>query len=248
MGSPLRKLGREVAGALSGIPVPAAAATVVGSALLVLAHHQGSTAFYRAHLSRFFAEHTFAGVYPYLYWFAAAFICYFTLPLLAARLTPGIQVRSTGIGLGDHKAGFTTVALALLVFLPVVYLASRHPAFARHYPLCTAARDSWDAFLIYELGYAAYFIGWEYLFRGYLLFSLEPSIGKLAVFAQTMPFVIIHFGKPEAETFGSIVAGIFLGLLALRTRSFWYGALIHIVVALSMDLFAGWANLTKPAG
>jgi membrane protease YdiL (CAAX protease family) len=132
----------------------------------------------------------------------------------------------------------------LIVFLPIVFVASRFQAFAGHYPLCSAARDSWGLFLIYELAYAAYFVAWEYLYRGYLLFSLEPSMGKMAVFAQMMPFALIHFGKPEAETFGAIVAGIFLGQLALRTRSFWYGAIIHIAVAVTMDVLTAWPSLT----
>jgi membrane protease YdiL (CAAX protease family) len=41
-----------------------------------------------------------------------------------------------------------------------------------------------------------------------------------------------------AETFGAIIAGIVLGTLALRTKSIWGGVLIHVGVALTMDLLA----------
>jgi len=64
----------------------------------------------------------------------------------------------------------------------------------------------------------------------------------MAVFATMLPFVVIHYGKPEPEVFGSIVAGVALGLLALRTRTFWYGAFIHIAAAMSMDIFATWGR------
>jgi membrane protease YdiL (CAAX protease family) len=41
-----------------------------------------------------------------------------------------------------------------------------------------------------------------------------------------------------AETFGAIGAGLILGTLAMRTRSIWGGVLIHIGVAMTMDVLA----------
>jgi len=211
---------------------------------LIVSHYQGDTAFFRSNFgSRFSGVQ--ADLFPYLYWQLAAFVLYFCLPLLAAAITPGQRVRETGIGLGDWRVGLPVAGALLAAFVPVVAIASYLPTFSGHYPLCDAATTSWAAFGAYTFCFALYFIGWEYLFRGYLLFALEPSMGKMAAFAQTMPFVVIHYGKPELETFGSIIAGVVLGLLALRTRSFWYGAFIHIGVAFSMDLFTGWGRLTK---
>jgi hypothetical protein len=49
---------------------------------------------------------------------------------------------------------------------------------------------------------------------------------------------MIHFGKPLSECLGSVVAGIALGTLALRTGSIYGGVVVHCGVAWSMDLFA----------
>jgi hypothetical protein len=49
---------------------------------------------------------------------------------------------------------------------------------------------------------------------------------------------MIHFHKPFLECLGAVVAGLVLGHLALRFRAFWGGALLHILVAVSMDLLA----------
>jgi membrane protease YdiL (CAAX protease family) len=49
---------------------------------------------------------------------------------------------------------------------------------------------------------------------------------------------MIHFSKPLAECLGSILAGIALGTVALRTGSIWGGVLVHCLVAWSMDLLA----------
>jgi hypothetical protein len=219
---------------------------MLAMALLVLSHHQGDVNFWNSHLGALMKGKPLAEVAGYLYWFWASVALYLVAPVMALALTPDIRVRETGIGLGDWRAGLLISGAVLAAFLPIVYVASLSPAFAGHYPLAGAAKANLRTFAIYEISYAAYFIGWEYLFRGYLLFSLEKGMGKLAVFAQMMPFVVAHFGKPEAETFGSIFAGVGLGLLALRTRSFWYGALIHIAVAVSMDCFAGLKLVGKP--
>jgi membrane protease YdiL (CAAX protease family) len=49
---------------------------------------------------------------------------------------------------------------------------------------------------------------------------------------------MIHFGKPVAETFGAIIAGLALGYLAMKSRSWVYGACLHWGVGITMDLLA----------
>jgi membrane protease YdiL (CAAX protease family) len=53
-----------------------------------------------------------------------------------------------------------------------------------------------------------------------------------------VPYCMIHYGKPLPETFGAILAGLILGTIAMRTKSIWGGALIHIGVAMTMDVLA----------
>lgn len=76
---------------------------------------------------------------------------------------------------------------------------------------------------------------WEFMWRGYMLFGLEEKFGYYSVLIQMIPFVILHNGKPFLETFGAIFGGIALGILALRTRSFYYCVVIHIGVMFSID-------------
>ncbi len=241
------RLWREVVGLLRWLDLPATVAMVVAMVALVVSHHHGDTWFYRSHFARFIGQGS-TPIYEYLptlYWHLASFTLYMLFPLAAAALTPGTRLRELGLGLGDWRFGLKATALVCACFLPVVFAASRFDTFARHYPLCGAAKSSVGMFLAYEASFAAYFIAWEFIFRGYLLFTFEKSMGRAAVLAQTMPFVIMHFGKPELETLGSIVAGVALGLLALRTRSLWYGAVIHIAAASSMDLFATLKSLGR---
>jgi uncharacterized protein len=125
-------------------------------------------------------------------------------------------------------------------FLPILIGASYLPDFQSKYPLFSEAQNSPIHFVVYQVMYAIYFIGWEFVFRGFILFGLRPALGYYAVFIQMIPFAIMHFGKPQLETLSAVLAGILLGYLALRTRSFWYGWLLHSLVAISMDVLAVW--------
>lgn len=224
----------------------AVVACCVASAVLIVMHYHGKTASFRAYFPNIVAGGTpLRETLPYLYWFLAGGVMQFLVPVLAVRLTPGIRLRDTGLGLGDWRFGLKVVLIAFLVFLPAVFIASRFPAFASHYPMSVGARKGLDAFIVYQIGYALSFFSWEYLFRGYLLFSLRPVMGNLAILVQTIPFAVLHFGKPELEAYGSIVAGLFLGALAIRTRSCLYGILLHVAVALTMDLLAAGPTLAS---
>jgi membrane protease YdiL (CAAX protease family) len=123
--------------------------------------------------------------------------------------------------------------------LPILWVVSDSAAFQSVYPHAQTVRTDWTLFLIYEGMFILYFIGWEFIWRGYVLFGLLKHTGAtVAVLVQMIPFVILHFGKPLPETLGSIAAGIALGALSVRTRSFWYAVLIHWTVMLTIDIFA----------
>ena len=57
---------------------------------------------------------------------------------------------------------------------------------------------------------------------------------------MTIPYCMIHFGKPMPEAIAAILAGIILGTLSLKSKNIWLGVLIHCSVALTMDLCSLW--------
>ena len=121
-------------------------------------------------------------------------------------------MREYGLGPGRWRLGLVLSGVLLAVMLPIVLVAARLPAFAARYPLAPAAGQSLQLFVAYETGYVAYFVAWEHMFRAFLLVGLYRRIGLHAVSVTTLAFVLVHFGKPEAETLGSAVAGVVLGL------------------------------------
>ncbi|HID57165.1 TPA: CPBP family intramembrane metalloprotease [Candidatus Poribacteria bacterium] len=181
------------------------------------------------------ASSNHAGALAYYYWFAATSISLLTLPLLSAYLIPGEKY--LGFKPQRVKLGLIAVLALYLLMLPFLFLASRSLLFQARYPLCKSAAAHPDVLIVYELLYGLYMFSWEFFFRGYMLFGLERDLGGgYAVLIQTIPFVLMHVGKPLPEALGSVFAGVILGVLALETRTFIFGALLHWMIAASLDL------------
>jgi uncharacterized protein len=171
-----------------------------------------------------------------IYWLLADGSVMFLLSVFSIKFVLKGKMSDFGFRLGDKKFGFTTVLLFFLVMLPVVWIASASETFANTYPLGgSELRTNFPLFLIYELCVLIYLLGWEFLWRGYMLFGLKPKLGYYAVFVQMIPFFILHRGKPEIELFASIIAGLILGIQALRSNSFFYCWILHSLVMISID-------------
>lgn len=200
--------------------------------------YYGARRFFRAELAQFFGEWGRGELAEYIYWFVANAALYLIPTMLILVLVLKRKPREFGFSFGDYRAGFYYTGLFLGVMIPIIWIVSSTQAFSNMYPHHQPAKVDWELFLIYEAGMLLYMIGWEYIWRGYLLFGLYEKFGYHAVLIQMIPFVLLHFGKPPVETYSSILGGIALGVLALRTGSFWYGVIIHFGIMFSLDLFS----------
>ncbi|NOY92282.1 MAG: CPBP family intramembrane metalloprotease [Deltaproteobacteria bacterium] len=171
------------------------------------------------------------------WWAVWRVIGFLLIPVLMVKLTRQ-KVRAQGLSTKDFWKHAWIYLLALSVVLVAVAIVSFEDTFQRYYPFYSESGRSWSDLIFWELFYAAQFFSLEYFFRGYLLTQLRDSMGSHAIFAMVVPYVMIHFGKPMPETFAAILAGVFLGTLAMKTRSIWAGFLIHVSVAVSMDVAA----------
>jgi hypothetical protein len=235
---------------LSGVDVRTAAVFIIGAVLIVSFQSFGKVAFYEDHVARHFDGYSWSPMFAYLYWFLSGVLWLFVLPLLIIIATPGLSIRDFGLGLGDWRFGAPAAAILYLVMAPVLAAASFRPNFVDYYPMSDFVRSEVAAyangaglshlapFFVYEAAYAAYFIGWEFFHRGFLTVGLSKVFGWYAILIVTIPFAILHLGKPMPEAYGAIVASVVLGWLAIRTRSGWWGFFVHASVAVTMDVFA----------
>ena len=171
-------------------------------------------------------------------WAGVTSLLFLVLPLLIVLFAH----REAPASIGWRARGFWRhigVYLGLfLLMLPAVLFAAGREDFSATYPFVIAARSDLQTFLLWEVCYLAQFWALEAFFRGYLLFTLERSIGKLSVFVMAVPYCMIHFHKPLLEALGAVIAGVALGYLALRYRSWYGGAVLHSLVAVTMDTLA----------
>jgi len=206
--------------------------------LQTISWYYTSRRFFRKNLLNYFQDNPLADLYNFIYWFLGDFLTYFILPVLIIRFILKEKVSDYGLKAGDYHKGFKLTVFFTSLMILLIWFISSDISFNYTYPQLHSARENWLIFLIFEAGMMIYMFAWEFIWRGYLLFGLEKVFGYYAVMIQMIPFVILHNGKPELETFSSILGGIALGILALRTRSFLYGFFIHFGIIFSIDLFS----------
>ena len=154
-------------------------------------------------------------------------VLYFVLPMLLIVLFFRESPVSFGWRIGDWRTGLKWVVIGCAVMAVVLYALATTPAMRAFYE--ERAPDG-VAYLIYLT--AVDLFGWEFMWRGLMLFGLAHYFGPgPAIFLQAVPFAFMHLGKPEIETLSTIFGGATFGFIAWQSGSFLYPFLIHWFIA-----------------
>ena len=186
----------------------------------------------------------FFELFTFVYWSGWRVLGYFVIPALVVKLAfkaPLSEYGLRGKGFSKHLWVYGVFYCIVVVFVVGV---SYTESFSSHYPFYDLASRSWADLAMWEVLYAAQFFSLEFFFRGFWLRACKTQFGSGAILAMIVPYCMIHYGKPLPETLGAIFAGIALGTLAMRTRSIWGGIMIHVGIAVSMDV----ASLLQKGG
>ncbi len=130
------------------------------------------------------------------------------------------------------------IPLAALIVV-INYFAARKKNNLAQYPQIRV--NQWDSGLIFlsALSWITYLAGYEFMFRGFLLFSCLESFGFWpAIIINISLYSLVHLPKGQRETIGSVFFGFILSYLSLRLGSFWFAFLVHITLALSNEWFS----------
>ena len=143
--------------------------------------------------------------------------------------------RRYGLRIGDWRAGLTLAGIGTAVVLPLVIWAGHQPDFAEYYSASTTSAPDVAITNVLDV------FGAEFLFRGFLMFTLIRTVGPLGVVLAAVPFTFAHLGKPELETVSTLLGGTIFGWLDWRTGSILYSATAHAII-LTVVMFAsvGW--------
>lgn len=182
----------------------------------------------------------YSPLHPYAWWAVCSLVIRVGIPLLVIGLVYRESARDFGWRLHGEREVWKIYAGFYVLMVPIVFAASFLPGFQHTYPFGDVARISPMVMAQYEVLYGIQFLGVEAFFRGWLLFAVARYIGHHAIFVMMLPYVMIHFGKPPLEAFAAIFAGVALGWLALESKTFIHGFLLHWAVAITMDVCAIW--------
>lgn len=146
-----------------------------------------------------------------------------------------------GLVLGDWRAGLLLVLVGCVAMTPlVIWFATLPDARAYYAP---SAQPLPGLVFTNTLDLAA----GEFLFRGFLTFTLLRAIGPSGVVVAAMPFVFAHLGKPELELLSTLGGGLIYGWLAWRTRSIVWGTIGHVyVLSLAITLTGAGSGVATP--
>lgn len=187
-------------------------------------------------------------LYGYAWWSSTRVVGYVFVPFAVYKLCfPKDSLLDLGLRLRGFRQHAWIYGLCFAVVIPSMLLVAKQPDFGTYYPFYKNSSRSWFDLIAWETMYFAQFFALELFFRGIWLGSMRKSLGSGAIFAMSVPYAMIHYGKPYLEAHGAIVAGIVLGSLSMKTRSIYLGFLLHVTVALSMDLLALWQRNALPA-
>jgi membrane protease YdiL (CAAX protease family) len=194
--------------------------------------YYGSARFYTSHWA------PFGGIVGQYYYFLSSFVLLGFIPLLIWMFGFKNSPAAMGLSLGHYKKTLIFALIGIPVMIFLAWLTSKNPAFRAEYPLYRGLLYNQAGIGGYWMMYGLYYIGWEFFFRGFMLFGLESKFGRLyAILIQTIPSCLVHIGKPDAEIFSAIVAGLVFGWVAFRCRSLWPVFIWHWCLGVALDYF-----------
>jgi membrane protease YdiL (CAAX protease family) len=157
------------------------------------------------------------------------------VPLLVVLLAFRDHPRNYGLRLGDWRWGLGLSVVGMAAMTPLVLALAQDPSFARFYAP-SAARPA-DVALTALIDLAPS----EFVFRGFLMFTLLRAMGPLGMVVAQLPFVFSHLNKPEIELLSTLFGGLVYGWVDWRTRSIVWSILPHVYIITLATLAAAAA-------
>ena len=158
------------------------------------------------------------------------------VPLLWIRFLGRVRLGELGLQLRGIRRWPSECLLLALPLIAIALLLTRVPAIHATYPRFVPARSQPWLLVPSTAAFAMYGLSWEFFFRGWILFGLRPRWGVWANIVQAVPCALLHGGKPNLEWAIAFPVAMGLGALAVRWGTLVPGFLLHLGVALAINL------------
>jgi membrane protease YdiL (CAAX protease family) len=165
----------------------------------------------------------------FFFGFVSLFVISFTLHSDTAKY---------GTSLPNFKT-FLWLIILSIVIIPMNYYNSKNLENLEQYPQIRNSEWTFPLLLLSAISWIAYLFAYEFMFRGFLLFSSLPLLGLWpSILLNTAIYSLVHIPKGNKETLGAIPFGILISYLAIETGTFWIAFFAHVILALSNEWFS----------
>jgi membrane protease YdiL (CAAX protease family) len=162
------------------------------------------------------------------------FLYYAVFPILVILIILRKNPLDFGLRWGSPRLWWPWVAIICLIAAAVLYASSFSTSLKNYY-----LKDNFTM-LTYFWTNCVSLSAQEFMYRGFLLSGLKDKFKEGSILIQTIPFVLVHLGKPELETISTIFTGIIFGWVAYRGKSFWPAFIIHLFINIFFVGIINW--------
>lgn len=165
------------------------------------------------------------------------------IPAVVVLQISDFSLSDLGLNSKNLSTSLVWIAGLSLVALLVNLKSARQPESIAYYPQIRATNWSYSLLIHNTLGWMAYLIAYEFLFRGLMIFALIPVLGVWPTIAiNTALYSATHIPKSMKEAIGAMPFGVGLSALTIYTENIWIAVFVHIALALSNDYVALYHN------
>ena len=158
---------------------------------------------------------------------------------IVIMILPGLSLKDCGLGLFFDRPPPWWAYLLVPLILGIGIYSSRTQRNLAMYPQIRMREWTSGIILLSALSWVVFLIGYEFLFRGFLLhvtLKIMPPFPAIAL--NLSLYALAHVYKGPAETYGAIPVGFFLCYLTLVTGNIWTAVILHSIMALSNEWFS----------
>lgn len=169
-----------------------------------------------------------------------AFFTMLVLPFFLIKYVWGENPYNYGLRIPKNTV--SAVKLSFLAFIPIIFLIvvlSQTEAFRSFY--ATEPQLSFVFFIEIILSFV-YFLSEEFLFRGFLLFSLWEKLGQRGFWMMNIIFSLLHAEKASGEVFISFFIGVVFSYISIKTQSIWPAVILHFSMAIMLNFLIFFSN------
>jgi len=161
------------------------------------------------------------------------------IPFLVVLIILKGKLKAYGLSWSfNSEVLFYTLILSVII-ISINFFASRSPVNLKKYPLIKTKVWNVKLLIISSLGWIIYLLGYEFLFRGFLLFTCIQSFGIWpAVIINIIVYSLAHVPQGLNETLGAVPFGLVLCYIVVLSGTIWPAFLLHVLLAISNEWFS----------